>query len=99
MTLSDSMWAPLRDAVPSFYQRWAEITAEIWYEPAPANEELSRRISEEPGLDLFAFYKLLGPRSRERWRAAYAHNHGGRDYVPDLLRKGLSAPARPSRRR
>jgi hypothetical protein len=34
MALNDSTWAPLREAVPSFRERWAEITGWDWYDPA-----------------------------------------------------------------
>jgi hypothetical protein len=118
----------LRDAVPSFRERWAETTAEIWYHPKPTNEDtlvshlveraargdwteyadfcaaLERLYAElspedadvlltagvlwylihgaeDSGLELFTLYKPLGPRSREGWRAAYEHTHGGREYI------------------
>jgi hypothetical protein len=38
--------------------------------------------AEDRHVELFPFYKPLGPRSREGWRAAYAHIRGGRDYAP-----------------
>jgi hypothetical protein len=33
MTLSYTSWAPLREAVPSFEERWAEISSMSWYDP------------------------------------------------------------------
>jgi hypothetical protein len=50
------------------------LTADLLY--AMINSAEARR------LDLFRFYRPLGPRSREGWRAAYSHIHYGREYVP-----------------
>jgi hypothetical protein len=47
--LTDDDWAPLREAVPSFAERWRAFVALPWYESDPSYtvSELARHLVEE----------------------------------------------------
>lgn len=47
--LSDDDWEPLRDAVPSFSERWSAFVAQSWYESDPSYSvsELARHLVDE----------------------------------------------------